>query len=161
MALLLAAATALHVVEMWLPSPFPAVPGAKLGLANLITLIMIPAWGFVPALEIAIFRVLLGSLVGGTLFTFGFLLSMTGAVMSAIVMAGLYKLVGKWFSLVGISLAGALTHNVSQLIVASFLVNQFGLFVYLPYLLLFALPTGFFIGLVGKFILPYVPDPTK
>jgi heptaprenyl diphosphate synthase len=60
----------------------------------------------------------------------------------------LYRYGSKYFSMLGISLVGALTHNVAQLVVASYIIQTVGIFAYLPYMLFFALPTGAFVGLV-------------
>jgi heptaprenyl diphosphate synthase len=59
-----------------------------------------------------------------------------------------YKFGSTFFSLLGISLVGAVTHNVAQLLVASVVIETVGIFAYLPYMLFFALPTGAFVGLV-------------
>ena len=54
----------------------------------------------------------------------------------------------EWLSVVGISLAGAFTHNLAQVLAAAALIGHPGVLAHLPYLLLFALPTGFFVGMV-------------
>jgi len=158
-ALLVAVAAALHVVEGMLPNPFYALlgPGAKLGLANMVTVAVVLSYGAKPALVIAALRALLGGLLGGTFLTFGFFLSFAGAVVSALVMGLLCYVSASRLSAIGLSLLGAVAHNVTQILVASILVNHLGLMVHLPYLLFFALPTGYFVGLVGSLLHKYLP----
>ncbi|OWZ83913.1 Gx transporter family protein [Natranaerobius trueperi] len=147
----------LHLIEQGMPNPFP-IPGAKLGLANIITLIALVLYGVKNAMFVVVLRVFLGSLLGGTLMGFAFFLSMSGAVVSLIFMAfGIsLKKIG-FLSLIGVSLLGATFHNITQLVMASLLMEQIGiLFMYLPYLLIFAIPTGFFTGLVATLIVNVV-----
>ncbi|MBS3872982.1 MAG: Gx transporter family protein [Firmicutes bacterium] len=157
--LLVAGAAALHVVEAALPNPFYLLlgPGAKLGLANIVTLAVVLAYGTKQATIIAALRALLGGLLGGTFLTFGFFLSFAGAVTSALAMGYVRRLGGARVSAIGLSMLGAVTHNVTQLLVAALLVNHFGLMVHLPYLLFFAVPTGYFVGLVGAMLYRYLP----
>ncbi|MDO9081205.1 MAG: Gx transporter family protein, partial [Desulfuromonadales bacterium] len=140
LALLLAMATALHVLEGLFPIPLP-FPGVKLGLANIVTLLVLYLYDLRAAITVAIARVLLGSLLGGTFFAPAFFLGLTGAVLSTLVMALLVKKTS-CFSPLGISLSGAVSHNLGQLLMASFLLQNQAIFFYLPILLLGAIPTG-------------------
>ena len=156
--LMVGMAMGLHIFESMFPIPAP-FPGAKLGLANIITLFVVVNFGTREALVVTVIRTVLGSLMVGTFFSIPFFLSFTGGVMSSLVMGLSYHLFRGSFSLVGISVLGALTHNAAQTAAAAYLVNTAGIFFYLPYLLLFALPTGFFVGLVTKQMLRYYrPD---
>ncbi len=156
LAVLLSIAIMLHVFEGYLPNPF-LFPGAKLGLANVVTLVTIVLFGVRFGLLLAVVRSLTGSLLGGTFLTFGFFMSFAGALVSGLMMALVYTLWRKQFSLIGISIFGAICHNLAQLTVASIWANQVGLFVYLPYLLFFAIPTGFFNGVAAKTMLKAMP----
>jgi len=158
-ALLVAGAATLHVIEGALPNPFTVLlgPGAKLGLANIVTLAAVLAYGAKSATMIAVLRAIIGGLLGGTFFTFGFFLSFAGAVTSALIMGSVGKLGGARVSAIGLSMLGAVTHNVTQLFVAAMLVNHFGLMLHLPYLLFFAVPTGYFVGIVGNMLYRYLP----
>lgn len=151
MALLLAMAITLHIFESFLPNPF-LFPGAKLGLANIITLVTIVLFGVRYGLSLAVLRSLAGSLLGGTFLTFGFFLSFAGALSSGLIMAALYSYSRQRFSLIGLSVAGAIFHNLAQLTVASIWAANFGLFFYFPYLLFFAVPTGYFNALAARLI---------
>ncbi|MDK2784330.1 MAG: hypothetical protein PWQ41_655 [Bacillota bacterium] len=156
LSLLVATGTVLHVFEGFLPA-LGALPGAKLGLANLVTLLTLALYGPVETWWVVILRVLLGSLMGGTLLTTTFFLSLAGALGSTLVMLSAVRLGRGALSLVGISVLGAVAHNLSQLLMASLLIQHLGIFFYLPYLLLFALPTGYFIGITASCVLRVFP----
>lgn len=146
LSLLLAMATALHILEGLLPIPLP-FPGVKLGLANIITLLVLYLYDLRAGLTLAILRVFLGSLLGGTFLSPGFLLGLTGTVLSTLVMALLVKKTG-CFSPIGISLSGAVGHNLGQLVMAALLLQNRAIFFYLPVLLLAAIPTGMITGYI-------------
>lgn len=156
LSLLVAGGTVLHVVESYLPA-LGTLPGAKLGLANIVTMLALVAYSPTDTWKVVGLRVLLGSLFGGTFLTTTFFLSTAGAIGSASVMMLALKIGKNSLSTVGISILGAVAHNVSQLLVAAFLTQSWGIFFYLPYLLLFALPTGYFIGTLTSFILRATP----
>lgn len=156
LAMLVAGAAVLHIMESWLPVPLP-VPGAKLGLANVVTLAVVLHFGLKEALVVSATRALLGSLLGGTFLTLGFFLSMSGGLASALAMGVLRRAMGDKVGATGLSLVGAVTHNVTQLTVAVILVSHIGLFVYLPFLLFVAIPTGYFVGLVGNLLYKQMP----
>lgn len=144
LALLVAMGTAMHVVEAMLSIPLP-VPGVKLGLANIVTMLAVYLYGFRDGLTVALMRVVLGSLIGGMFLSPGFLLGLTGAVGSTLVMALLLKHTS-CFSMIGISMAGAVGHNVGQLLAACLLLQSGAILYYLPVLLLVGIPTGIFTG---------------
>lgn len=147
-ALLLAVATILHVIEGSFPPPMP-VPGAKLGLANIVSLVCLAVLGLRSALLLTILRTLLGSLLQGSFLGFGFILSFGAGMASTLAMGLIYHGFGRRFSLVGVSLFGALVHNVTQLALAGLIVRHFGILSYLPYMLLGSLPTGTMTGLAA------------
>lgn len=147
-AILVALASILHVVEALLPLPY-VVPGAKLGLANIVALYAIMSLGLGQALAISFLRTLLGGLLSGTFLNFGYYLSTTGAIISTLVMYLAHSKSKGRLSVVGVSVAGAFTHNLAQLLAAALLMRQIGVLYYLPALLLFAIPTGVFVGLVA------------
>lgn len=144
LALLVALGTAMHFVEGMLTIPLP-LPGVKLGLANVVTLLGIYLYGFRDGLTVALLRVLLGSLLSGMFLSPGFLLALAGAVSSTLVMALLLRST-RCFSMIGISMAGATVHNIGQLLAASLLLQSSAIIYYLPVLLLAGIPTGFFTG---------------
>lgn len=160
LSLLVAAGIALHIFEAMLPVlQWMPVPGAKLGLANIVTLLTLVLIGYREAVLVVLLRSFLASLLAGTFLTTTFFLSFAGALGSGIVMGLVYTVARGRLSVVGVSVCGAVTHNVCQLLVAAFLIQQAGIFMYLPYLLLFALPTGYFTGIVASFCFRFCPNP--
>jgi heptaprenyl diphosphate synthase len=150
LAMMVSVALVLHVVESLLPIPYIA-PGVKLGLANIVSLIAIIVFGLKETLLVVLLRTFLGSLLGGVPSNFFF--SSAGGILSTMVMYALYRWAGEKFSLVGISVAGAVAHNVGQLFVAGLIVENFGLYIYLPILMVSAVVTGIFIGFTVKYVM--------
>lgn len=142
--ILIALALALHMVERALPLPILPVPGVKLGLANIVTLL---ASFILPLPEVTLLvigRTILAAAFGGGIS--GFLFSLVGGLLSMLVMYLLIQRANRWFSLPAISVVGALFHNLGQLMVAAFIVRTAGIFLYLPLLLLSAGLTGLAVG---------------
>ncbi|NJD04519.1 MAG: Gx transporter family protein [Ruminiclostridium sp.] len=150
LALFVSQALILSIIESWIAIPSP-VPGVKLGLANIITLVTIVFFSLRDVLGVVTVRTLLGSLLGGGLVLFPF--SFAGGLLSGIVMYILYKKTGKSFSLLGISIAGAITHNLGQLAVAAVMTGGFAVFGYLPVLMVSGIVMGCFIGLVTNLLI--------
>jgi heptaprenyl diphosphate synthase len=173
---LIAFASVLQIVESLFPHPLPWL---RLGLANMVTLMSLVIFGYGVAIQVAVLRTILSSFLLGTFLTPGFLLSFSGALVSALVMGGIYSLdrMGKGnpsprylsgFSIIGVSILGALSHNLTQLFVAYFLlIKHRGVFLILPFLIVAAVITGFITGYganyliteVGKTIYPLGRDP--
>lgn len=145
LALFISLALILHVVEGMFPVPF-AVPGIKLGLANLVTLIAIMFFNFREVMLIVVLRCLLGSLFGGSIS--GFLFSVSGGMLSLIFMWLAYNRIGRYFSIIGISVGGAIAHNIGQLLMAGVIISDFRIYGYLPILMISSVVTGVFIGIV-------------
>jgi heptaprenyl diphosphate synthase len=156
LALFVAIASVLHVVESWIPFPLP-VPGIKLGLANIVSLVIIATLGWRDAIYVVVVRVFLASLFGGVFLGPAFAMSLSGAVGSTVAMAYVYQHWRSAFSLIGISILGAVVHNVAQIVVAALVVSSGTLLWYLPYLLLFALPTGWATGMIVVYFLKKAP----
>lgn len=147
----LALGVALHVLEAQLPA-LP-IPGAKLGLANVVSLVALFLWGPREAFLLVILRQVLGALVMGTFLAAPFWFGLAGGLVSVATMAALFRLAGALVSPVGLSLAGAAAHNLGQLLVAWALTGQSAVLAYLPVLLLFSLPAGALVGLGARQIL--------
>ncbi len=124
----------------------PMMPGAKIGLANVVTLITLMFFGFGPGLWVSVLRSVAGGVILGTFPGVGFFMGVVGAVTSCIVMAVFIRSNFKLFSLIGISILGAITHNISQLAVFYSVVQHSGVFFYAPYLILFGTGSGFLVG---------------
>ena len=134
-------------VEMMIPVPIP-IPGVKLGLANVIIIIMMYFMDTKSAFFISIVRVLLSGLLFAGLA--GLLYSLSGALCSFLAMALLKKT--ERFSIIGVSLSGGVFHNVGQIIVAMLVLETTQLVYYLPALMVAGTVTGFFVGLLGTMI---------
>jgi len=149
-ALLVSLACVLQIAESMVPHP---IPGLRLGLANMLTLTAMVVLGFGYALEVAVLRTVLSSFILGTFMSPGFILSLSGAVISALIMGFFYWVSGLHprcrLSIIGISIIGAFTHNVVQLYLAYLLlVKHAGIFVFFPWLSLGAVATGWVVGIV-------------
>lgn len=139
----------LFIFEAYLPRP---VPWLKFGLANIATLIALYWLGWRAALIVSLFRIVIGSFFTGTLFTPGFFLSLSGGLLALLVMILLFQL--RIFSLLTVSIAGALAHNGGQLWVAATLLFQNPVLWYLlPYLLLTGVITGVVTGVFSFWLL--------
>jgi len=156
LSLFVAIAAILHIVESWFPLPLP-IPGVKLGLANVVSILAIAFYGWREAILVALLRVMIGSLFGGTVLGPSFAMSMGGALISTAVMAYIYQYHRSIFSIVGISIIGAVFHNSAQIMIAALLVVSAGLLWYLPYLILFAVLTGAGTGFTAAYILLKIP----
>ena len=146
--LLIALAFVLSYIETLFPV-YLGARGVKLGLANLVTVIALYGLGIREAFAINLVRVIL------TGFTFGnmasILFGLAGAVLSLLLMA-----LCKQFQLLdmtGISILGGVAHNIGQFLVAAFVTKTFGVFSYLPVLLIAGTVAGALIGLLGGLIL--------
>lgn len=144
LALMVSQALILSIIESWVPVPFP-FPGVKLGLANIITLVVIIYFGFKDALLVVFVRCLLASIFTGGFVVF--LFSLTGGILSTLVMAFIYTRFSKSFSILGISIAGSLAHNTGQLLMASFVMKDLSVMSYLLVLLISGIIMGYFVGL--------------
>jgi heptaprenyl diphosphate synthase len=151
-AILVSIASVLQISESFIPHP---IPGLRLGLANMLTLVALVTLGFRAALEISILRTVLSAFVMGTFMSPAFILSLLAAVVSSLVMGFFYWLSGFHgryrLSLIGISILGALSHNMVQLFLAYLLlVRHRGIFVFAPWLCLGAVFMGLITGVVAR-----------
>lgn len=132
-------------VELLIPINF-GIPGAKLGLSNLVIIIVLYKTDWKEALLLSVVRIVLAGFLFGNLF--GILYSLAGGILSLAVMA-LLKRSGA-FSIIGVSMAGGVSHNVGQLIMAMLVVETYAVGYYLPVLLIAGLITGTLIGIAGR-----------
>lgn len=137
-AVLVALALALSYTERFIPLQLVIpLPGVKLGLANIATLVALYALGWQKTIPIVVVRCFLGALFGGLT---GILFSLTGGLISLGVMAFCKK--APLFSIYGVSILGAAAHNIGQILAAMALMGSVYVWAYLPYLLLIAIFTG-------------------
>ncbi len=150
-ALLVALAMALSWLESMIPLP-GLLPGMKVGLANLVVVFALYRMSPRDAASISLVRVLLASAAFGSAYSFAH--SLVGAALSLAVMAGLKKL--DQFSIVGVSAAGGVCHNIGQLLVAAAVLETVRLGWYLPVLLASGTLTGAAIGAAGGIVVERV-----
>lgn len=144
--------TALAMVLSYLESLIPvsyAVPGVKLGLANMITIIAMQKLGFKNALVISVGRIILSGILFGNIAVI--IYSMAGALLSLLIMWGVGKI--KIFSMVGISVCGAVAHNFGQLIVAAFMMENIRIMYYMLVLAISGTIAGIVIGISASAII--------
>lgn len=149
LALLVAIGLALSIVESFIPLPFIA-PGAKLGLANIVSITALIVFGLKEALIVALLRSFTFALATGSFSNIMY--SLPSAVFSIIVMFMVFRFFSGYFSLIGISIFGAIFHNITQIGVASLMMENIKIFSYLPVMTLVSLFTGYFVGLTSIFI---------
>ncbi len=146
-----ALAVLMGYVELLVPVPVP-IPGVKLGLANVVIIVMLYYMDAKSAFFISLIRVILcGLLFAGFV---GLLYSLSGALLSFAAMA-LLKKTGQ-FSIVGVSIAGGVFHNVGQIVVAALAVENVKMAYSLPFLLVSGVVTGLLIGLAAQTALRYL-----
>jgi heptaprenyl diphosphate synthase len=151
LSLLLALATVIHTAESLLPLTFVWF---RFGFANIIGLSTLYLFGFRDALFVTLGRVFLGSLASGLFGSPAFLLSLSGSGLAILAMGVAHFAGARLFSEVGISVVGAVAHNVAQLCVAYLLlIRNEGIFLLLPVMLLTALATGILNGLAARFFI--------
>ncbi len=141
-AVLIALALALSYTERFIPLQLLIpLPGVKLGLANVVTLVALYLLGWKRTLPIVLIRCVLGALFGSLT---GLLFSLAGGLLSLTVMAICKKTTA--FSVYGISILGAAAHNIGQILAAMGLMMSVYVGAYLPYLLLIGVFAGFATG---------------
>ena len=148
-ALMVALAMILSYLEAMIPFSF-GIPGIKLGLANLVVLTALYLFGPAQALLISVVRIFLISITFGSMAALVY--SLAGGILSFVVMLILSRIKG--FSVIGVSVAGGVSHNIGQLIAAALVVENLNLLFYFPVLLAAGVITGLLIGIAVKAILP-------
>lgn len=130
----------------------PGIPGIKLGIANVVTVIALYKYGWKEAASVSVIRII----VAGLLFNgvFGMLYSLAGAVLSLIGMIGLKKT--GLFSVIGVSMAAGVLHNMGQLFVAAALIEDLRIFFYFPVLLFSGIAAGILVGIISTMVLRVV-----
>lgn len=151
MGLFLSFALILSYVESLIPFSF-GIPGVKLGLANLAVLLALYRYGWKEALILNVTRVFLSGFLFGNLFMIMY--SLAGALCSFLIMCILKRTRG--FSMMGISMAGGVCHNIGQILVAYFVTKTAGIAFYFPVLLAAGLATGLVIGLLAREVTKYL-----
>ena len=151
MSMLVALAIIFSYIEFLVPINL-GVPGIKLGLANLVIVIALYIMNTMDVWLISILRILiLGFMFGSGM---SIIYSIAGAVLSLIVLCIIKRIKG--FSIVGVSIAGGVCHNIGQVLVAMVVVETTGILYYMPALLVAGVITGAIIGIVSKRVIAAV-----
>lgn len=148
--MLLAFSVVLNIIESFIPLVGGSIPGLKLGLANVVILIVLYLFSFKEAVYISILRVILVGILRTGLFSMTFFFSLGGVLLSVVVM---YLVKKTKLSIVGVSILGSIAHSFGQVIIAMLLMKNIYIFYYVPWLLLFAVPAGILTGLISKKII--------
>lgn len=141
LSMLLAISIILGILESFIPN---IVVGAKLGLANIASLLVICIYGFKEGIIVALLRILIVSLLLGTFLSVVFYMSLCGGLCAVVTMFLLKKLK---MHMVSISVGGAFMHSVGQMLVAMFIISKESMY-YFPLMGLMSIVTGIFIGII-------------
>ncbi|MBN98909.1 MAG: hypothetical protein CME16_06615 [Gemmatimonadetes bacterium] len=141
----------LFVFEALVPR---VLPWMKLGLGNLAVMLTLLLFGFTAALGVCIVKLLVGGLISGSLGGPAFIVGGGAGIVSLLLMASVRGIVPGIFSPVGLSILGALAHQLTQLVLASYLyLGQGALFYFLHLFLIWGLISGAAIGLLAYWTL--------
>ncbi|MDL2302635.1 Gx transporter family protein [Lachnospiraceae bacterium OttesenSCG-928-D06] len=152
LALFTTIALAIYAAESLLP-PLFMIPGMKLGLSNIITLVMLKNYSATDTLLVIFMRILLATFFFGQFVSF--LYSLTGGILCFFVMLFIHKLLhGHLLFLTSIS--GGIAHNLGQILIAFLLTKVSVVFSYLPFLIISGVLTGLFTGLCAHFAQKYL-----
>lgn len=143
-----AVSVSMYVAENLIPFPLPWI---RIGLGNTGIVIALYTLGFKGAFMVMLLKVFVGSLLSGRFLTLFFIFSLSGSVAASLSMGLFKRFLNPIFGVVGISIIGALTHNLTQLVVAYLLVvREKGIFYLLPILLILGAISGAFVGTISK-----------
>ena len=152
----LALALICSYVESLIPFYF-GIPGVKLGLTNIVVVLMLYCVGTKEAFLISMLRIVLSGFLFGNMFSI--LYSLAGGILSFLVMY-LLKSTRK-FGVLPISVSGGVFHNVGQLVVAAAVVENYNIFYYMPVLLVAGIITGFLVGIAAQEMILRIGDRLK
>ena len=153
----LAVLTAMGLIMFMVESLFPPLflPGAKMGLSNIFSLLTLFVLGPTEAIILVVIRTTLGSIFTGNISTIMY--SMTAGLVSVVVSVILVEFVYPRVSIVAISVVAAVMHNLTQNIVFCLVSNTPEMFAYMPWLALLGVVAGIIVGFAVWFILRAVP----
>ncbi len=147
--LFIAIAFVLSALERWIPiTAVIPIPGVKLGLANIVTLMLLFYASWKDAFMVNIVRSFLTAFLFGSMASLIF--SLAGAFVAIPAMMLAKTVYGRWFSVIGVSILGAVGHNLGQLLAAALTMRSFAVFAYLPVLLGSAILMGTLTALVAS-----------
>lgn len=153
LAFLVAAGILLQLLESFV-GVFMIVPGYKIGLANIAGLFALYMYDEKSMAYVSLLRILLSSLMQGTLFSVSFWLSLSGGLLACLAMIIAYK--SKVFSIYGVSILGASFHNIGQVIAITWIYQQYFMQLFLPILLALSIVSGILIAVICKKVLSHI-----
>ena len=127
----------------------PGIPGIKLGIANIVTVVALYKFGWKESVGVSVIRIVIAGLLFNGLF--GMLYSLAGAIVSLAGMIGLKKT--GLFSVVGVSMAAGVLHNLGQLLMAAALIEDLRIFFYFPVLMFSGIAAGILVGIISALVL--------
>jgi heptaprenyl diphosphate synthase len=152
-----ALALVLAYAESLIPPLYPALPGIKMGLPNIVIIFLLYRMGIKEAVLVSLVRVFAVSLLFGNINTFAY--SIAGATLSLLGMYLLKRL--NWLSTVGVSVAGGVLHNIGQILMAIILLRTAEIGFYLIILAITGTISGILIGIAGAIVIKRIPLPKQ
>lgn len=152
LSMLLSISIILNILESFIP--IFNFPGIRIGLANIITLIVLYSYGSKDAIYISVLRVILVGILRTGLFSTTFYFSLFGSIFSIISMIIFKK---TKLSIIGVSIIGSIMHNIGQIIAALILLNT-NLMYYIPLLIITSIISGTIIGFISKELLNFTQN---
>lgn len=150
----IAIAIVLNLIEAQLD--FIPVPGAKLGLANLVTLVVVYMFSYKEALIVTIVRIVVVGLLSGRLLSPTFYMSLSGGLLSVVIMVLLKNL--NIFGIVLVSLLSSIAHQIGQIAAGVFVIGSSDVIYYLPIMLPVGIIAGVLIGIIAKRFIKIMED---
>ena len=151
LSMLIALSIIINVLESFIP--LNVATGFKIGLAYVVHLFVLYKFSFKDTLYVAFLRVFLVGILFSGLFSISFFFSLGGAFLSTFMMYFAKKI--KIFSVIGVSIIGAISHNIGQVLVGMIIINV-NLIYALFYLIVCALTTGLIVGFISKILIERV-----
>ena len=148
-AILTSICVVISIIESYFTFIGDIIPGLKWGLANIVIIFALYKCGFKTALLVSLIRVLIVAILR-TGFGINFFFSLSGALFSIIAMTILMK---TKLSIIGVSIIGSIFHSIGQVLIGIIMLDNYNVIYYLPYLLIFSIPTGIIIGIITKKII--------
>jgi len=142
----LAIAIVLNIIESFIQ--VVPVPGAKLGFANIVTLIILFVYSFKDSSAVTIMRVLIVALLSGRFLSPTFYMALSGSVFAVLAM-GLVKKTN-FFGILGVSVIGSIFHAIGQIFAGIFVIGTAAIVFYLPIMLFLSVPAGALTGIIAK-----------
>lgn len=159
MGVLGALALALSAMEgLLMPNAAFLPPGAKPGLSNIVTMFAASCVSVTATFYVVLIKAFFALITRGAT---AFFMSLSGGLLSAIIMTLMLKLKKESISLIGVGIVSALFHNIGQLLVSFIMTGTSAVLGYAPYLLLFGVITGFVTGSILKVVIPAIEKVMK